>query len=375
MLLHILKFIYLSCFITCIASSGVAQTSVPFDSDAWEINSPAYLITEYQGQQALYMNTGRAILNGINIKNGIIEFDIAFSGQRGFTGAFWRMVDGRNYEDFYMRPHQSGQPDANQYTPVFNGRSGWQLYHGDGYSAPTEYPLNQWIPVKIVFWEDQGKIYIDDMENPAISIAKFKREPVAGGMGIRASVAPVYFSNFSYTELREPPFERIVSAEKEVLEHLVKMWQVSAPFPEKELEGITSLSSFSFNRKKLGWQALESEENGITNLARLHGTSGDTNTVFVRMDVNSDRKQVKKLLFGYSDRVKVFVNGQLVYGGDNSYQSRDFRYLGTIGLFDELYMPLERGENEVRFAVTEGFGGWGIFARFENFERVSLPGE
>jgi len=39
------------------------------------------------------------------------------------------------FEHFYIRPHQSGNPDANQYTPVFNGVSAWQLYHGALYAG------------------------------------------------------------------------------------------------------------------------------------------------------------------------------------------------------------------------------------------------
>ena len=44
-----------------------------------------------------------------------------------------------NYENFYIRPHQSGNPDANQYQPVFNGSASWQLYYGPEYAAPVEY--------------------------------------------------------------------------------------------------------------------------------------------------------------------------------------------------------------------------------------------
>ena len=39
-----------------------------------------------------------------------------------------------------MRPHQVGNPDAIQYTPVFNGLSAWQLYHGDGFWQPARFP-------------------------------------------------------------------------------------------------------------------------------------------------------------------------------------------------------------------------------------------
>jgi hypothetical protein len=52
--------------------------------------------------------------------------------------------------------------------------------------------------------------------------------------------------------------------------------------------------------------------------------------------------------------------------GADDYRSRDYRFLGTIGYFDELYLPLKKGENELIFAVSEDFGGWGIKALFED---------
>lgn len=99
---------------------------------------------------------------------------------------------------------------------------------------------------------------------------------------------------------------------------------------------------------------------------------GEKNSVVARLLVSSTGDQRKKLSFGYSDEVLVFVNGVPLYGGSNRYPSRDYRYLGTIGLFDEVYLPLRNGHNAVRFVVTEAFGGWGIQARFEDPQGIAF---
>ena len=78
------------------------------------------------------------------------------------------------------------------------------------------------------------------------------------------------------------------------------------------------------------------------------------------------------LKIGYSDSARVFVNGELRYAGDNTYQSRDYRYLGTIGLFDSVVLPLSAGENEILIAVTEAFGGWGVMTEFESLEGITV---
>ena len=54
--------------------------------------------------------------------------------------------------------------------------------------------------------------------------------------------------------------------------------------------------------------------------------------------------------------------------------SRDYRYLGTIGYFDEVFLPLEPGKNELWFAVGENFGGWGLEARLDGADGVTIAG-
>jgi hypothetical protein len=56
----------------------------------------------------------------------------------------------------------------------------------------------------------------------------------------------------------------------------------------------------------------------------------------------------------------VYLNGRPVYRGAAVWRSRDYKFLGTIGLHDELILPLERGDNHVWIAVSEDFGGWGV---------------
>jgi hypothetical protein len=71
-----------------------------------------------------------------------------------------------------------------------------------------------------------------------------------------------------------------------------------------------------------------------------------------------------------SNKVRVFVNNILIYAGNNRFRSRDYRYLGTLGLFDTIYLPLKVGKNEISFAVTESFGGWGVMAQIDNCDDI-----
>jgi hypothetical protein len=346
---------------------------VPFNPERWEIQAKESRVMNHLGRTSLYLKGGVAAVRNSKFTDGVIEFDIAFTGERGFMGAVWRMQDFENYEEFYLRPHQSGNPDANQYQPVFNGASAWQLYYGESYSAPTRYDNNQWTHVKIVVSGKRAEVYIKEMETPALVVGELKRETKEGRVGLSAdNFAPAYFSNFVVTPTNSPPPLKGVPKEAalQTTPGTVKSWTVSDAFDRKSLEGKYQLAPAG--GEKLNWHRPDVEPNGTANLARLQGVAEGRDTVFARLVIQSDRAQVKKIRFGFSDEVKVYFDGRLVYGGSDVYQSRDYRFLGTIGLFDELYLPLKQGRNELWLAVTENFGGWGVTAQFENMEGIKL---
>ena len=91
-----------------------------------------------------------------------------------------------------------------------------------------------------------------------------------------------------------------------------------------------------------------------------------------RVVIRSEEDQVKVLSFGFSDYALVYLNDKALFLGIDTYRSRDYRYLGTIGFFDMLFLPLKKGDNELWFVVSEDFGGWGLKAKLENMTKISL---
>ena len=120
------------------------------------------------------------------------------------------------------------------------------------------------------------------------------------------------------------------------------------------------------------WHQLGVEERGIANLARLAGNGDGRNTVVAAVTVNGDRDRTVRLRFGYSDRVRVFLNGRLLFSGNSGFGTRDPEFLGIVGLFDELSLPLKRGRNELWFAVSETFGGWAITADLPDRDGITI---
>ena len=72
------------------------------------------------------------------------------------------------------------------------------------------------------------------------------------------------------------------------------------------------------------------------------------------------------------DRIRVYLNNKLLYTGNNNYRSRDYRYLGTIGYFDEIILYLKNGRNVLLLAISEDFGGWGVMAKFPDMVDIEL---
>jgi hypothetical protein len=368
----------LSCFISAPLSAGL----IPFDSERWELN-PGAKVGEYLGETALKLghkkpdmpaSLGIATVKDMDFRQGIIEYDIALGDTRTFGGVKFHVQSAEDYEKFYMRAHQSGNPDANQYMPIYNGVQSWQLYYGKPYATPVKYTFDEWMHVKVVVTDKLVEIYLQDMEKPLLTAA-LKREESNGTVGLWGLniTGPAYFANFDVTPMAEAPLIKgEPQPEPAAPPGTIMNWSVSDTFDGKSLAGKTALTAE--DSSELKFTALQAEATGMVNLARAHGLEKDKNTVFAKAVVKADSAVVKAMEFGFSDAVKVYVNGQLMFAGNDSYESRDYRFLGTVGFYDTLYLPLQEGENEIMFAVTESpmANGWGVQARFADMTGISV---
>jgi hypothetical protein len=348
--------------------------SVPFERGRWVWTGGERTATEHLGRECLLVDAPDAGALGtvadVALTDGSVEVELAVGRERGFYGVIWRARDDENYESFFVRPHQVGNPDAIQYTPVFNDISAWQLYHGPGYWAPLSFPIGEWFRVRVVFAGTRAEVYVGDRAVPALEVPELKLPAGPGRVGVMVGGPGVHVAGFGYEStggatLRgeaPPPGPRPAG--------VVPAWSVSDAFPEQALDGVTTLDAELLAART--WSRLASEPSGLVNLARAGGIEGERNTVFARTAIRSPQAQVKPLELGFSDRAVVYLNGRALYRGDATYRSRDYRFLGSIGYWDTLYLPLVEGENELVAAVSEDFGGWGVQARFADPEGLSF---
>ncbi|CCH57634.1 hypothetical protein BN8_p06832 (plasmid) [Fibrisoma limi BUZ 3] len=281
------------------------------------------------------------------------------------------MQNDKNYESFYLRPHQSGNPDATQYNPVYNGWPSWQLYHGEGYTAPVQLSFNQWMHVKLVIADQQLQVYIDNMAQPVLVVPQLQRPVQPGTISVGgASDGAAHYANFSYTVL-EKPLLTPVPPPQAVPAGAITIWQVSNAFAESAISNVVQLTPDQKN--KLSWQTMEAEPTGRLNLARSVVWSSTATTTFARLLIDSEREQTKPLQLGFSDRAQVYLNDTLLYRGHDEFRSRDYRFLGSMGYYDTLYVRLRKGRNELWIAIAEDFGGWGVQALLVDQSGLRFP--
>ena len=337
-------------------ASSAQETAAAFDSGGWMMADAQ--VVEHLGRKGLM---GTAFLKDVSLSDVVIEVDVACTGARSYPGILFRMQSPRDAERVYLRPHRAGPagyPDAVQYVPTFNGVDSWQLYNGDGCTAGATIPAGEWVPVKIEVKGLQARVFVGDMDRPVLLIHDLKRGTGKGTLGLNGPKdGSAFFSNFRYRAgdalaLDPPPL-------KDIPPGLVTEWEVSQPVKAMGLDrdhypDAKTMATLSFKPAK-------AEANGLLDFSKYFGRLGPSpDCVFARARIVSDSDQVKKYRFGYSDEVTVFLNGKPLFFGDSTYRYRDPSFLGILGLFDSVYLPLRKGENEVLFLIAENMGGWGV---------------
>jgi len=360
-------------------TATLAQTlAVPPDSPRWDFQGQAKA-TEYLGRKCVLVDGGAAVLKDLELRDGVIDADVATPATRGFFGFLFRMVDeGGTAEEVYLRQHKSGAPDAMQYTPVLNTGRNWQIYNGPGFTAAVDIPKNEWFHLRLVVTGAQAKLYVKDMSSPALDMADLKSGVQKGGVAIYSLTGETYFSNVDVRSTPDIPWRRQWPA---MPPDVLTRWSISPSLDAlaRDLERPLSAAKAA----SMTWREVEAEPPGFVVLYRYLEAphprvtfQSDFSTrmqpqpgmkvVYARTSIDADRAEVRKLEIGYSDDVSVFLNGQILYRGRSAQSFRDPGFLGIVNPEnDAVYLPLKKGRNELMLAVSELGGGWGFICRLK----------
>jgi len=358
-----------------LSSMAPKALNVPLDSDHWEWGGPPPVLGEHRGEKCLCFPESFTVAaaRNLSLTDGVIQARVSVPRARSFHGLVWRCQDRENYESFFVRPHQVGNPDSIQYTPVFNDVSCWQLYHGEGFWAPILFPIDEWFVIRVAFAGQAAEVYVEDLARPVLR-CELKASRAPGRVGILCSGPGLRVAGFSAgpsADPTDPAVQAVPRPHPQPDAGAIRSWWISSTVPEAEIAGVSTLAPGAW--RELTWDRLDAEPSGLANIARVRRIEERRNTVFATAVIRSSRQQRKALAFGFSDRATVFLNGRALFRGEDAFRSRDYRFLGSVGYWDTVYLPLDKGENQLVIAVSEDFGGWGVQARFADREGIELP--
>jgi NADH:ubiquinone oxidoreductase subunit len=360
--------------------SSQQTLSVPPDSRRWDLEGHAEA-AEYQGRRCLLLDGGLAIVNDFEMRDGVLDVDVATPASRGFIGIEFRIADGgANAEWVYLRPHKSGNPDAMQYIPILNHGRTWQIYNGPGFTGAVDIPKSVWFHLRLEVVGAHANLYVKDMNKPALVMSDLKSGVQKDQVGLFVLAGETYFSNVEIRTTPAAPWEHQLPP---MPPGILTKWSLSPSYDAlaRDLERPLSPSESA----AVPWQDVEAEPPGFVVINRYRESpqiqrtyEGDFSkrlepqpgmkVVYARTSIDSELDQVKRLNIGYSDDVSVFLNGEILYRGRSAQNYRDPDFLGIMNLNnDAVYLPLRKGHNELVLAVSEIGGGWGFICRLEDY--------
>jgi hypothetical protein len=75
-----------------------AAAQQPWHREEWRIVAQASRVEQYLGREALVLQGGTAWLDGTDMRDGTVEFDVAMPDTMSFHGLAFRARDDANYE-------------------------------------------------------------------------------------------------------------------------------------------------------------------------------------------------------------------------------------------------------------------------------------
>jgi hypothetical protein len=347
-----------------------AEIQIPLTAEAWAYQPNTVEFVTHQGIPSMKLTNGGAVaaLKDFTFKDGTIEFDID-PPSPPFTGVYFRMKDRQESEYFYLRVGRAGNAaamDAAQYAPIIKGINMWDMM--DHFQGPAEITRNKWNHVKLVVSGQQMLVYVNN-SRPTLEIPRLEANTSEGTIGFAGQCVIANLVVRPGQTEGLPPSAGFDPTDRDP--RYLRTWLLSQPQPLPE--GREPFSG-DFPKGNATWQNVEAERRGLVNLTREFGASESRRFAWLTVKLKSQKEQVREVDLGFSDEVWVFLNGQYLYSDKNIYISPvkkepDGRISIENGHFT---LPLKAGDNELLVAVANDFFGWGLIARLDNIEGITV---
>ncbi|WP_300604065.1 hypothetical protein [Niabella sp.] len=310
-------------------------------------------------------------LKDLAFTNGVIEYDVQLQ-ERGFASIYFRMQDLQETECFYLRGGRAGNPvamDAVQYAPFLKGVNLWDLL--PQYQAAADlYPARS-NHIKLVISGKKMRVYVNDMQQPALQVPQLEGNT---GTGTIAFDGKVTISNL---KIRQGDTEELTpEAGMDITlndPRYLRKWMASAPVDFAAGRDITIKN---LPDSTIQWRPVAAERGGLVNLTRSFGGGQFLNRqlIWLKVVLTAQGAQRQIMDLGFSDEVWVFLNGKMVYVDKNLYlEGLRKKPDGRLSIENASFLlPLQAGNNELLMGIANNFYGWGIIARLESMDGITI---
>ncbi|MFC4635322.1 family 16 glycoside hydrolase [Dokdonia ponticola] len=336
-----------------------APTKIEMTPSNWNTPDDA-LFENFDNRKTLVLKNGRATVKNLSFTNGTIEVDVYAKSTRSFAGISFREQND-NLEEVYMRLHKSSQADAVQYTPMFNNESNWQLYRE--YQASTSFKNQGWNSLRIEVANHSSEVFVNNVK--VMTIDHLRTDQNEGLIGLWALFGN-RFSNFRV--MHSSNSEKEVATPINISENnIINRWGITKAYPYEE--GKVRFEDFSKER----YITVSTEESGLLPISKYvkkttFGSFEQNKEEYVvaTTTVNSAKAKTQIFSFDYSDKVLVFLNGKLLFNGNNAFRQKGVQFMGHMDInTNKLYLPLKKGENNIHCVVIEKANGWGLIGKLD----------
>lgn len=353
--------------------SADSNMTIALKAENWDYQNEkvAFVMHDSRPSMKLSPKGGQVILKNTSFSSGTVEFDFIPADAR-FVSVYFRWQDARENECFYFRTHRlrdSTAMETVQYAPHISGVNLWDLlghFQGNAY-----FWKEGWNHVKLVISGKQFQAYVNDMARPAVEVPRLEGNVSEGTIAFEGeSVISNLVIKMNDTGNLSP------LAGIDLTDHdprYLRYWQVSKPF---ETPINVDFSNDFIPKPEEIWEPVVSERMGLVNLTRKFGGSvhNRRRMVWLKVNINSKMEQKKKISLGFSDEVWVLLNGRYLYVDKNSFGSPIMKEpFGRLSLENTSFIiPFKEGKNEILIGVSNDFYGWGIVARMDDMEGISI---
>ncbi len=371
---------------TSIVYAQEEEFIVPLAPAQWQADPDNFEFITHRGVPAIKGMNGSAelFLNDFIFTDGTIEYDVELIGN-GFSGITFRLSDDhQEAENFYIRGFEPLKPlvrERVQYAPIMGGRSTWNIT--DEYQNSATLIQDEWNHVKLVISKNQMMVYVNDMKKPTLHVPDLEGSTTSGGIALRGNVIYANLVIRSGVTENLPDFAGYDPTTYDP--RYLRNWLVTRPvdFPLGRDVVIDQPSMYGAEvdadlpDENTNWTPINAESRALVNLSRPHGMPqvGERRLVWLKTTITSAVAQERHLHLGFSNEIWVFVNGQTVLIEKNFFGTPSMKEpKGRVSIENtSVSLPLREGDNELLIGLANNFFGWGIIARLDRTDDLTLP--